>query len=81
MILKVLFGQRIESYEGEYAPEALAIADEYTDDDNPDYLLNELKKCQEDESFENLIMIEIEVDDEKIDSFLRPINKIKGKIK
>lgn len=34
MKLFVLFGQRKESYEGEYAPEALLVWDEYMVDDN-----------------------------------------------
>lgn len=36
--LHVYFIQRKESYPGQYAPEAMAIADEYTMDENPEYL-------------------------------------------
>lgn len=35
MILYVLFGQRKESYEGQYAPEVLACWDEFSADENP----------------------------------------------
>lgn len=81
MILKVLFGQRIESYAGEYGSEALEIIDEYTEEENPDFLTNKLKEYQKQDIFESLAIVEIEVDENKINSFLRPINKIKGEIK
>lgn len=35
MILKVLFIQRKEAYEGQHAPEAVAVVDEFTYDENP----------------------------------------------
>lgn len=41
MKLYILFGQRKCTYDGQYAPEALAIADEWTMDENPDYIENE----------------------------------------
>ena len=81
MILKVLFGQRIESYAGEYGSEALEIIDEYTEEENPDFLTNKLKEYQKQDIFESLAIVVIEVDENKINSFLRPINKIKGEIK
>ena len=35
MILKVLFVQRVESYAGQFAPEAVHVVDEFTYDENP----------------------------------------------
>ena len=81
LILKVLFGKQKESYEGEYVSEALEIIDEYVDDENPDFLTNKLKEYQKQDIYESLVIVEIEIDEEKIKSFLRPVNKIKGIIK
>lgn len=44
MTLYVLFAQRRESYSGEYAPEALAVADEYAMDDNPEWMDSQIKE-------------------------------------
>lgn len=41
MIIKVLFAQRKESYEGEFAPEALVVVDEFTHSENPDWFKKE----------------------------------------
>ena len=49
--LHIVFGQRKCSYEGEYAIEALAIADEYCVSENPDYILGELEKVRNDKEF------------------------------
>ena len=81
MILKVLFGRRTGSYKDEYAPEALNISDEYTDDENPDFIADKLKEYQKQEIFDGLEIIEIEVDEDKIISILNPANRVEGKIK
>ena len=38
MKIYVLFGQRHENYPGELAPEALAVIDEFTHDENPQWM-------------------------------------------
>lgn len=81
LILKVLFGKQKESYKGEYASQALEIIDEYVEEENPDFLTDKLKEYQKQDIFESLAIVEIEVDEEKIKSFLRPVNKVEGKIK
>jgi len=43
----MIWGQRTCDYPGAYAPELLAAADEYTEDDNPDYLAGEENKARE----------------------------------
>jgi len=43
----MIWGQRHCDYPGEYAPELLAAADEYTEDDNPAYLAAEEDKAKE----------------------------------
>lgn len=60
-IIYLLIGQRQVSYPGQYAPEALAVADEYTQDDNPDYLLSEFKKYESSKEFTSLKVIKVDV--------------------
>lgn len=59
MKLYVLFAQRKCSYEGEFAPEALAVADEFSYDDNPDYLAGELANARQDAEFVGAEIIEV----------------------
>ena len=47
MEIRCLFAQRHCDYDGEYAPELLAAIDEYGDDDNPSYLLEEIEKAKQ----------------------------------
>lgn len=72
MKLFVLFGQRKESYPGEYAPEALACMDECGMDDNPAYLEGEHQKYKDTNEFESLAVIPFEVDGAKVMEILRP---------
>jgi hypothetical protein len=71
MILRVLFGQRIERYEGEYGPEALACVDEYTDDENPEFFQDRVESITGDlgEEFEGFAIVKIKVDADKIREF------------
>lgn len=72
MILKVLFIQRKESYEGQYAPEALCCVDEYAEEENPTWFQDQCKK--ELEVVKNDIIsskiIEIDIDQSKIRKIL-----------
>ena len=70
--LHILIGQRLCRYDGEYAPEALAVADGYTNDDNPDYLVNELTKQRASGEFEAVVVVVVEVPFEAIMDHLRP---------
>lgn len=72
MKLYVLFGQRKCTYEGQYAPEALAIADEWTMDENPQYIGEELDKYIKNKEFTSLEIIPIEVSLKKIIELLSP---------
>lgn len=44
MKLRILFIQRQEAYEGEYAVEALCVEDEYTRDENPTWFVEQCQK-------------------------------------
>lgn len=72
MKLYVLFGQRPCRYEGEYAPEALAVADEFTEEDNPDYMRERVAIEQATGDFTALRVIAFNVDGAKIAEALSP---------
>jgi hypothetical protein len=72
MILHVLMGQRKESYPGQYAPEALAIIDEYGHSDNPDYMAAERAKQTATGEFESLAVLDLDVSGPAIMAHLRP---------
>ncbi len=81
MKLYILFGQRKESYYGEYAPEALEVIDEYCHDENPEYIKNKLEEfSQETYQFESVKIIPVEVNQEVISRRLRDTDVIKGVI-
>ncbi len=71
MILHVLMGQRKEDYPGQYAPEALAVIDEYGHSDNPDYMA-EQKAQNLSTEFESIAVIDIDVSQSAILAILRP---------
>ena len=72
MKIFVLFGQRIESYPGQYSPEALAVADEICYSDNPDYLLGELEKYEKSDDFTSLKIVPIDISSQKLHEILHP---------
>jgi hypothetical protein len=72
MKLHIIFGQRKCSYAGEYAPEALAIADELTMEVNPDFLNDNLTKYRADSSFESVEVLCVRVANAAIDNLLNP---------
>jgi hypothetical protein len=72
MKLYVLFGQRHCRYEGEYAPEALAVIDEYGDEDNPEYMQEQLATNQASKDFAFLRVIALDVNGAKITELLSP---------
>lgn len=72
MKLYVLFGQRPCRYKGQFAPEALAVADEYTEEDNPDYMREQLATYQASNDFSYLRVIAFKVDGAKVLDLLQP---------
>lgn len=76
MLVKVLFGQRKETYKGEYCPEALAVMTEYDDDENPDYLTEQLAKYEASNEFESLKVVDIDVAHRDIMNILRPVKNV-----
>ena len=68
MIIKILFIQRKEHYEGEFGPEALCCVDEYTDYENPYYFIEESKKQLKlvGDQLAGSVVVELDLDAEKI---------------
>lgn len=81
MKLYILFGQRKCTYDGQYAPEALAVADEWTMDENPDYIDEEYSKYESSKEFSSLAVVPIKVSSAEIDRRLKPdMTPVKGTI-
>jgi hypothetical protein len=60
-----LFAQRKCSYPGQHAPELYASADDITDEDNPEYLLDEEHELRNDEDIQFYKRIVVEISDEE----------------
>lgn len=73
MKLHILFGQRKCLYLGQYAPEAIAITDEYAFEDNPDYILNAADENRASGDFSSVAILTVEVDDDAINARLNPL--------
>lgn len=72
MELIVLIGQRKERYEGEYALEALAVIDAIGDDDNPEYMQEQLQKLRSSGDFDALAPIRLTVSEKAVREILYP---------
>ena len=83
MRLSILFGQRKEHYEGEYAPEALLVWDEYARDENPEDFDEALEKAkaEQGDGMQAFKVIDIEVDQDKIRKLLVGAPVLQGTIK
>jgi hypothetical protein len=56
MKIYMIWGQRIESYKGQYAPELLAAVDEYGNDENPDFLIRQEKIARKTNEFSSVVV-------------------------
>jgi len=81
MKLHVLFFQRNESYDGEYAPEALAVVDEYTNEESPEWFIEKQKQEKEKLEGEGVFkVIDIKVSQEQIRELLVGVPEIEGEV-
>lgn len=80
MKLYVIFAQRKCSYEGQYAPEALEIADENTMSDNPTWLPKKLDSYRNLGEFLAVETIVVDVPYEPIRKALSECVVVPGKI-
>jgi hypothetical protein len=72
MKLHIIFGQRHCRWAGEYAPEALDIADENTMESHPQWLSTRLSEHREDVSFSAVEVLCVNVPDEAVVKALNP---------
>ncbi len=81
MKLHILFGQRKQSYEGEYAPEVLTCWDEYAVDENPEGYEADIAKMREKYGSEMSAMeVIIKIDGDKIVRLLNKAPEIEGTV-
>lgn len=78
MKFHIIIGQRKCSYPGQYAPEALDIADECTMDDNPMWIQERYEYHDKSSDFDSLKIMTLEVKDSDIEKILYPEAKITG---
>jgi len=83
MRLHILFGQRRETYEGEYAPEALVVWDDYTFNENPEGFDKDVKDAEIAFATEMVAMrvFLVEVDQDKLRRLLLSMPTLQGDIK
>lgn len=82
MKLFVLFGQQKESYDGEHAPAALLVWDEYAVDENPEGFEKDVEKTKATYREDMIAMrvVAVEVDQDKIRRLLLSTPTIPGEI-
>lgn len=74
MNLFVLFGQRVCTYDGEYALEALACATDADMDGNPDYIPEQEAKYKASKEFDRLAVVTLNVKESDIRAIMYPEN-------
>ena len=70
MKIITIWGQQRCDYPDEYAPDLLAAIDELGDDDNPDYMLDEMIKANKlvaNREYDFVKRMEFEIDDDEFD--------------
>lgn len=70
--IHVLLGQRKERYKGEYGLEALTCMTEHDQENNPDYLPEQLEKYEATHEFDALAVVRLQVDEDAIRRVLFP---------
>jgi len=81
MKIHILFLQRHEDYEWQYAPEVLAAVDEYTNDENPEWFIDRCEKEQEAQKGQGTFrVIDVNVSQDQIRDLLLKSPEVEGKI-
>ena len=75
MKLYIVFGQRECRYEGQYAPEAVGVVDEYCHEDNPDALGEILAEARKNPDFVAVDTVEIELGQNGQDAIAAQLNR------
>lgn len=72
MNIYVLFGHRKEKYEGEFAPEALAVASQFTMEENPEFMRCRVERHRDSKEFAGLEVVKIAISCEDVMQQLYP---------
>ena len=68
----ILFGQRTCRYEGEYAPEVIASADEFCHEDNPDYLNAAKVEADKTKEFDRTVIVKVDLPFDEVVKVVNP---------
>jgi hypothetical protein len=74
--LYVLFAQRKQRYNGQYGIEVLAATDEFSSEDNPDWIRDTKAENEATGDFESLAVVTLEVSEAEIRKRLTPEEKV-----
>lgn len=72
MKLHVLFGLRFQDYDGQYAPEALAVIDEFVHNECDVWIGERYHEHFATGDFESLRVVEIDIDRDDLDMIFKP---------
>lgn len=74
MIVYMIWGQLKCDYEGQHAPCLLEAIDEYSDEENPEWLTEKYQKYlkQKGEAYDDVIIVSSEIDDKEIRKLFEP---------
>jgi hypothetical protein len=61
MKIHLIVGHRVENYPGEYCPEVLDAGDEYSNDENPVWIIDKLAEQRATKEFEAVDVITVEL--------------------
>lgn len=84
MKIYILFGRRYYESSAEYPPEVLEAIDEYSDDDNPDWIADKRKKHLESGDYSRVEIVCVDIGHgatKKIVEILNPEHIVSGEIK
>ena len=76
MKLYVIFGQRECRYDGEYAPEAFECCDQFTMDENPNWIHERLDSFKSQSDIASAEIIEIDLRDEGMKKIQDRLNNV-----
>jgi len=80
MIVKIIWAQRKERYNGEFAPEALECMDGNSFIENPEFLLKKLDEHKKNSDLVEVKIIDVEVSGTLISELLNKAPAIKGRV-
>lgn len=80
MKLHIIFGQRHETYDGEYAPEVLDCWDESSLDENHEGFEASLEAAEGNKDFRAVRVVVVKIDGAKVGALLNQVMELDGEI-